>query len=130
MFHTDVAKVDQDVAYVAIVVHVCCKLMFSMFHLFFSDVCCKCVYLNVAYVFKDMIQVFYLDIVYVYNGFKCFSNVSDTYLNISFVFRRILQLLCLNVLKLNRVLNLPSRISVVSPRYQAREASTGRDGPH
>jgi hypothetical protein len=34
-FHTDVAKVDQDVAHVAMVVHVCCKLLFSMFHLFF-----------------------------------------------------------------------------------------------
>jgi hypothetical protein len=45
-----VTKVDRDVAYVAIVVHVCCKHLFPMFHLFFSDVCCKCVYLDVAYV--------------------------------------------------------------------------------
>ena len=34
MFHIDVAKVDQDVAYVAMVVQVCCKLLFPMFHLF------------------------------------------------------------------------------------------------
>jgi len=46
----DVAKVDRDVAYVAIVVHVCCKLLFPMFCLFFSDVYCKCIYLDVAYV--------------------------------------------------------------------------------
>ena len=39
VFHTDVTKVDWDVAHVAIVVHVCCKLLFSIFHLFFSDVC-------------------------------------------------------------------------------------------
>ena len=32
---TDVAKVDLDVAHVAMVVHVCCKLPFSMLHLFF-----------------------------------------------------------------------------------------------
>ena len=50
MFHADVTKVDRDVAYVAMVVHVCCKLLFPMFHLFFSGLCCKCVYLDVAYV--------------------------------------------------------------------------------
>jgi hypothetical protein len=56
VFHTDVVKVDRDVAYVAMVVHVCCKILFSMFHLFFqayitsvfiyvayvSHKCCKC----------------------------------------------------------------------------------------
>jgi hypothetical protein len=36
MFHTDVVKVDRNVAHIAMVVHVCCKLVFSMFHLFFS----------------------------------------------------------------------------------------------
>ena len=35
VFHTDVAKVDQDIAHVAMVVHVCCKLLLSMFHLIF-----------------------------------------------------------------------------------------------
>jgi hypothetical protein len=46
VFYMDIAKVDRDVAYVAMVVHVCCKFMFSMFH---SDVCCKCVYLDVMF---------------------------------------------------------------------------------
>jgi hypothetical protein len=41
MFHKDVAKVDRNVAYVAMVVHVYCKILFAMFHLFFY-VCCKC----------------------------------------------------------------------------------------
>jgi hypothetical protein len=49
MFHKDVVKIDRDVAYVAMVVYVCCKLLFPMFHLF-SDIYCKCVYLDVAYV--------------------------------------------------------------------------------
>ena len=49
VFHTDVAKVDRDVTYVAMVVHVCCKCIFQMFYLF-SNVCYKCVYLDVAYV--------------------------------------------------------------------------------
>jgi hypothetical protein len=47
VFHIDVAKIDRDVVHVAIVVHVCCKHLFQMFHLLFSDVCCKCAYLDV-----------------------------------------------------------------------------------
>ena len=50
MFQMDVAKVDRNVAYVAMVVHVYCKCLLPMFYLCFPDVCCKCVYLNVAYV--------------------------------------------------------------------------------
>jgi hypothetical protein len=34
-FCMDIAKVDQDVAYVAMVVHLCCKRLFPMFHRFF-----------------------------------------------------------------------------------------------
>jgi hypothetical protein len=50
VFRTNVAKVHQDVAYVAMIVHVCCKRLSPVFHLCFSDVCCKCVYLDVPYV--------------------------------------------------------------------------------
>jgi uncharacterized membrane protein len=35
VFYTDVAKLDYDVAHVAMVVHICWKLLFLMFHLFF-----------------------------------------------------------------------------------------------
>ena len=35
VFQMDVAKLDRDVAYIAMVVHVCCKDLFPMFHLFF-----------------------------------------------------------------------------------------------
>ena len=52
VFHMDVYKVDRDVAHVAMVVHVCCKLLFLMFHLFFPDLCYKCVYLDDAYVLQ------------------------------------------------------------------------------
>jgi hypothetical protein len=34
VFHVYVAKVDRDVAYVAMVMHVCCKRLFQMFQLF------------------------------------------------------------------------------------------------
>jgi hypothetical protein len=36
----------------------------------------------------------------------------------------------MDVLKLDWVLHLPLRLSPVSPQCQAREASTGRGGPH
>jgi hypothetical protein len=74
-------KVDQDVTYVEMVVYVCSKRLFSMFHLFFTHMlqvclseCCMC--------FTHMLQVFYVHIAYVYNGFyflgvfcKCFCRM-------------------------------------------------------
>jgi hypothetical protein len=52
LFCTDVIKVDRDVAYIVMVVHVCCKRMFPIFHenICFSNIRCKCVYLDIAYV--------------------------------------------------------------------------------
>jgi hypothetical protein len=52
VFHVDIAKVDRDIAYVVIAIHVCCKRVFQIFHLFFRRmlqmclfrccICCKC----------------------------------------------------------------------------------------
>jgi hypothetical protein len=93
----------------------------------FSNVCCKCVYLDVAYVF-NMMSVFYLDIAYVYNGFKCFHVFLQVFqTHVSFVFRRMLHLLHLDISKLDWVLQLPPRLSAVSPRCQTQE---GGGGPH
>jgi hypothetical protein len=50
VFQMDIAKLDRGVAYVAMVVHVCCKGLFPVFHLCFWTYCCKYVYLDVAYV--------------------------------------------------------------------------------
>ena len=68
VFHMGVVKVDRDVAYVAMVVHVCCKGLLPMFHLCFQTLlqvclsrCCIC--------FTYMLQVFYQDVAYVCNGF-------------------------------------------------------------
>jgi hypothetical protein len=55
VFRIDVAKVDQKVTYVAMVVHVCCKCLSR---------CCIC--------FTHMLQIFYLDVAYVCNCFRCF----------------------------------------------------------
>jgi hypothetical protein len=38
----------------------------------FLDVCCKRVYLDVAYVFTHMLKVFHLDVAYVCNSFQVF----------------------------------------------------------
>jgi hypothetical protein len=80
VFQADVAKVDRDVAYVVIVVHVCCKSLFPMFHLFFRRMLQVC--LSGCYIcFTYMLQMFYLDVAYVCNGFQvffmCFASVSD-----------------------------------------------------
>jgi hypothetical protein len=102
----DIAKIDRDIAYIAMVVHVCCKLLFSMFHLFFSEVCCKCV-LDVAYVFIHILQVFYLDVAYVLQWiqvfFWFFSSVLDACFKCFIIFRRMLHLLHLDISKLDRI---------------------------
>jgi hypothetical protein len=68
----DLVKVDPDVAYVTMVVYVCCKRLFLMFYLFFrrmlqvfyldlqmfSDICCK--------YFIRMLHMFAMDL-------KCFQ---------------------------------------------------------
>ena len=59
VFYMDFAKVDRDVAYVAIVVHVCCKLLFPMF-LFFQ--------MHVASVFIWMLYIFYTYVASVLSG--------------------------------------------------------------
>jgi hypothetical protein len=50
LFYADVAKVDGDVAYVVMVVHVCCKGLFPKFHMCFQMYVENVFYLNVAYV--------------------------------------------------------------------------------
>ena len=69
MFHADIAKVDQDVAYVAMVVHVYYKLMFPTFYLFLPDVCYKCVYLDIVYVSHICCKCFIWMLCMFYNGF-------------------------------------------------------------
>jgi hypothetical protein len=71
VFHTDVTKVDRDVAYVAMGVHVCCKRLSPMFSCFYRcmlQVClsggCIC--------YTHMLQVFYLNVTYVCNEFSSF----------------------------------------------------------
>ena len=82
MFHmyvaivsADVAKVDRDVAYIVMVAHVRCKLLFPMFNLCFLDVFCNCVYLDVAYVSNICCMCFIRMLRIDAMVFKCVSGV-------------------------------------------------------
>jgi hypothetical protein len=72
VFHTDVAKVDRDASYVAIVVHVCCK-RYSQCFICLSDICCKCVYLDVVYVSYICCKRFIWMLCMFVMVFKCFQ---------------------------------------------------------
>jgi hypothetical protein len=74
MFHVDVAKVNRDVAYVALVVPYVANFC-SNVTVVFSDAYCKCVYLNIAYVSHICVANVYLDVVYVLRGFQVFLGV-------------------------------------------------------
>jgi hypothetical protein len=94
VFHTDATKVYRDVAYVAMVVHVCCKLWFSMFHLFFRRMlqvcltgCCICFHTYDANAFIWMLHMFTMVLSVLDTCFFCFQSM--------------LKLLHLDVLKLD-----------------------------
>jgi len=109
----------------------------SQCFIYFLDVCCKCVYLDVAYVFTHMLQVFYLDVAYVLQWFssvfQVFLRVLQTYVSsVSSAFRRMFQLLHLDVSKVDR--GLPHGIRVGSGwqrgrRPRRRGQRPGRHGP-
>jgi hypothetical protein len=109
VFHVDVAKVDQDVAYVAMVIHICCKHLFLMFQLF--QTYDAHVYLGVAYVShlccKCFIQMLHRLHTYVASVSSrcciCFAiatHVFYTYVaSVSTIFGHILQMFPLDVTK-------------------------------
>jgi hypothetical protein len=72
VFNADVVKVDMDVAYFAMVVHVCCKLLFLMFHMFFQTC--------VASVFIWMLHMFHTYVATVLSGCcVCFTIVFECF---------------------------------------------------
>ena len=102
VFYMDVAKVYRDVAHVAMAIHVCCKRPFQMFYLPFSNVCCKCAYLDVAYVscicckcFIWMLCMFTM----VSSVFSVFASASDACFK---CFRCMLQVFYIDVAKVDR----------------------------
>jgi hypothetical protein len=90
----DVVKVDRDIAYVAMVVHVCCKLLFLMFHLFFQMYTTN-VFIWMLHIFHTYVATVYLDLhIQWFPVVKCFRCMFS---GVSFVFRRMLQVLYLDV---------------------------------
>jgi hypothetical protein len=90
VFNLDVAKVDRDVAHVAMVIHVCCKCMFQILQLFSNacaSVCFKC-----SSSFKRMLQIFYLDVVYdasiCSECFTCFRRMLQQVIHVASIFIR------------------------------------------
>ena len=71
VFHTDVTKVDWDVAHVAIVVHVCCKILFQCFICFFRRILQVCLFGHCIYFYINDASVLYGYCVYL-KIFKCF----------------------------------------------------------
>jgi hypothetical protein len=72
VFHTDVVKVDRDVAYVVMVVHVCCKILLSMLHLFFQAYVTS-MFIYVAYVSHKCCKCFIWMLRMFYNGLQVFQ---------------------------------------------------------
>jgi hypothetical protein len=83
----DITKVDRDVAYVTMVVHICCKRLSPMFHLFFIRMLQVCL-CGSCICFTHILQVFYLDVAYVCNGFQVFLLVFQMHFSsVSSIFR-------------------------------------------
>jgi hypothetical protein len=65
------------------------------------------VFIWMLHMFTHMLQVFYLHVTYVCNGFQVFFQVFQTHdSSVSSVFRHMLQVLHLDVLKIYRVLHM------------------------
>ena len=69
MFDMDVAKVDRDVAYVVMAIHVCSKYFICIRRMLqvFSSGCCKsrsrcCIYMHVLSVFFKWFQLFHTSV--------------------------------------------------------------------
>jgi len=77
VFHVDAAKVDQDVVYVAMSIHML-QPSVRNFSSIFLNVCCKCVYLNIAYVSHICYKCFIWMLCMFYMVFKCFLDVFES----------------------------------------------------
>jgi hypothetical protein len=130
MFYVDVAKVDRDVAYVTMAIHVCCKCLFQLFQLFQTDVarvlsgcyicftlmffdnnvshlCCDC-FIPMLHMFSHICcKCFRLDVTYVLQWLHtCFPRVLDVYCKCFNCFECMLQMLPIDVAKVDLLLHI------------------------
>jgi hypothetical protein len=86
------------------VMHICYKVLFSMFYLFFRDVRYKCVYLDVTYIPHICYKCFIWILRMFYNVFHVFLQVFQMHVSsVSSAFRHMLHL---DVSKVDQVLHL------------------------
>jgi hypothetical protein len=83
--------------------------------IFFRRMLQACLSGYIAYVSRICLQVFYLDVVYVFamvsSVFQLFLQAYHMYVSsVSFALKRMLQVLHLNILKVDQVLHLPPRL--------------------
>jgi hypothetical protein len=111
VFYMDVAKVDRDVAHVATVIHVCCKRLFQIFHLFFQTYVAS-VFIWMLYMFHTYLASVFFSMLHIFcNGFfKCFYNVSYACFKYFICLQTMLQMFHLDVSKVDRVLLLGTHL--------------------
>jgi hypothetical protein len=99
----------------------------SIFQMYVASVC----YLNVAYVFTHMLQIFYLDVVYICNVFQMFLQVFQTH--VSSVLSDFFLILQVLHLKVDRVLQIEyaweAGGGASGHRRRVAWATFGRRGP-
>jgi hypothetical protein len=105
----------------------CCKHLFKIFYLF-SNVCCKCVYLDIAYIcLTYMLQVFYLNVAYIFQWFfKCFQVFLQVFqTHVSCVFKHMLQIFYRNISTTDRLLLLGTHLSQQASGRGSRGGANG-----
>jgi hypothetical protein len=101
VFHADVAKVDRDVAYLVMTIHICCKRLFQMFYLFFQTYVAN-IFIWMLHIFQtyvaNIISRYCICFAMAFQVFQVFLQVFQMHISsVSFVFRCMLQMLYLDV---------------------------------
>jgi hypothetical protein len=105
-------KVDRDIAYVAMAIHICSKCFICFFRRMLQMClfgCCIC--------FTHMLQLFYLDVAHAFTiAFQVFSDVFTSFLDASSKCSICLQMYVANVSKVDRVLLLRTHLPQLASR--------------
>jgi hypothetical protein len=79
--YMDVAKIDQDVSYVAMVVHLCCKRLFQMFRQFLQTYVGS-VFIRIFYMFHTYVASVFICMLHIFfNGFQVFLQLFQTHVS-------------------------------------------------
>jgi hypothetical protein len=120
VLYTDVAKRDLDVAYVAMVIHVCYKLLFLMFHLF-SQTYVASVFIWILHMFRTYVTSVLFECCVCFTMiFKCFPcvfvSVSDACFKCFIYLQMYVAMLHMDVSNVDRVLHISLLAFFLLPR--------------